>query len=113
MTRGRSRVLLGAVTLVALLSGSGCSSTGSNELVCNSIEIAPSSQPGATDPDAALDWFLENGDSGFATTGFEESGSSDTRRVYSDGSNQVSVGRLPTDEGEAPIWVVMMIYECS
>lgn len=110
--RGRTRLLAGAALLAALVAGTACSSTGSNELVCDSTEVAPGSQPGATGPDEALEWFLENADSDLPTTGFTESGSSDTRRVYSDGMNQISISALPADDDEDPLWVVTMTYEC-
>lgn len=102
---------------VAVVASSGvlaaCTATGSNHLTCDSTEVAPSSQPGSSRPGAALEWYLKNGDSGLPQTGFRLTGSSATRSVYSDGTNQISVGALPTEKGTDRTWVVLMTYDCS
>lgn len=101
-----------AVMASAALPGA-CSTTGSNSVTCSSAEVAPSSQPGSSGPRAALEWYLEKGKSGLPKSEFRLTGSSDTRSVYSDGTNQISVGALPAAEGDKPTWVVLMTYDCS
>jgi len=106
-----------AATAAALIAScslfAGCSTTGSNRLTCSSTEVAPDGQPGSSNAQEALDWFLEKGSSSLPRTGFERTSSSKTRVVYSDGSHQVSVGALPVGGDEARAWFVLMTYACS
>jgi hypothetical protein len=113
MTRRLVRVTAALVVAGTLGLLPACSTTGSRNLTCTSAHVAPSSQPGASSARAALDWYLKNGSSSFPRTGFERSGASKTRVVYSDGSHQVSVSALPADPGKPRTWVVLMTYSCS
>lgn len=113
MTNRPARVIAAVAIIASAVVPVGCSTTGSNELTCSSTEIAPSTQPGSTNPKAALDWYLRNGNSSLPRTGFERTGSTATRVMFTDGSNQVSVGKLPGDPGEVEVWVVLMTYDCS
>ena len=107
-----ARVLAAFVAALALAATAACSTTGSTTRTCDTTEVSPSSQPGAAEPDEALEWFLEHGGSDFGPGGFSESGSSETRVVYSDGLNQIAVGALPAGPDDEPVWVVLMTYEC-
>lgn len=104
-----------AVLVAGVLIGfpAGCSTTATNELTCSSNEIAPHTQPGAGDPEDALEWYLEHQEPERDRADYELSSESDTRRVYSDGRHQISVSVLPSDEDVEPVWVVLMTYDCT
>lgn len=113
MTRRKFDLIIATALVGAGLLLGSCSTTGSHNLKCTSTEVAPNTQPGSATPNEALQWFLRNGDKDLPRTGFERMGNSPTRYMYSDGTNQISVGALPSDKGKPRTWVVLMTYDCS
>lgn len=109
----RPRTLLVAASLLALSVASGCSTTGSHELVCETTEVAPHSQPGSATPRQAFDWYMENIATDRDADAYDETSSDEGRQVYSDGRHQISVGALPSDEDQPAVWVVLVTYDCS
>lgn len=109
----RALSMTAAAVLFALTFPTACAKTGSNHLTCTSNEVAPNSQPGKPSPKAALDWFLANGNQDLPKSGYRPTGKTATRAVYAKGPNQISVTALPTEKGQARVWVVTMTYDCK
>lgn len=113
MSRRLPRIIAGLSLVVGSTAVGACATTGSHQLTCTSTEIAPNTQPGATTPRKALDWYLHNGDHEFGDSDFSVSGKSETRYVFRSGDDQISVGALPVGKGESRTWVVLMTYRCT
>ncbi len=112
-TRAFLRAARSALVAAGILVAGACSTTGSNELTCVSNEVAPHTQPGSPDGESAFEWYLENNEPDADRDDYELASGTDTREVYSDGRNQISVSALPSDEDQEPVWVVLITYECS
>lgn len=112
MPRSVGRIAMG-VLLAAGLWSTGCSGSGDRQITCDATEVAPHTQPGAETAAEAFEWFLEQESPGADRDDYELTSSSQNRHVFSDGRHQVSVGVLPSDEDQPPVWVVLVTYDCT
>jgi len=100
--------------LLVLLVPAACTTKHTDKLTCQATAVAPQSQPSASTPRAALNWYLAHLAKAqhLPTTGYVEEGRSATRFVYRDAKSRhrVSVGNFGTKT--APDWAVENTVAC-